>query len=1190
MTKGISLPGASRWRSLVRPLRHRFLAALAVALLAGTPGLHALVISEIMYHPGGAVDDRPFEYLELYNEELDPLDLSGFFICNGVFFEFPPGTWLEGKSYLLVCADEDSVQSRYGVTNTIGSWFTDPVNSPSLDNGGEHIEICNPGGKTVAEVTYNDRGKWPGGADGTGHSLSLIRAFRENDDPDNWALSALPGGTPGVSNGFDPDETGAVVTGSPMDASGFILKWLVLGPYTGSHCALGADLSADWLRDSGAVDEKDLIWRDGQIVNTNYALAASVGLHPNAGTALPTIEEYAGFSDTINFNDAIWSPDPNQVMAYAFVYVDNMTASPRNVDIACASDDAISVLVNGVYVHTNDACRGVGAGGEVQDRAPATLAVGKNLITVKVFEDGGGWSFRLRLENRGAGTPITSSDIIRITTDPDEGLNFGGGGTPIPPPPVSPGGGTEPALQPVVINEGLLRTSGQRWIELYNRTTSVQNIAGLYITDEAANLTKARIPAGITLPARGFRAFTDAELGLDFRVSLPGDRVFVALVSADGSHVLDAYTFEPEFAEYSEARIPDGTREFDDAADPTRAAANAISANDDVVINEIMYHPIDDDNRKEYVELFNRGAVAHDLTGWSLSNGLDYPIPDGTTIAAQGYLVITRDPELVRTIHGLPPGAVLGPDTPEALADFGVLRNRGERLTLSDELGRTVDTVRYHDGGEWSRWADGHGSALELIDSAQDNGFGQAWDASDDSGKAVVDTFSYTGRHTGGEPELDLLLLSRGITVVDDVSIIGGGITTQDTPLIDTGVPWRYFKGTQEPPAAWKNIGFSDTSWLSGATGIGYGDNDDTTVLADMQQVLPDQTGYMSIFCRRTFTVANPASIRDLILSVQVDDGFYAYLNGTQVASHNINAPAFDSPAPSAIEPTVIERDITEFKNLLVAGTNVLAIQVHNAGLGSTDLTFNPRLLSREVIDVGGGTEMVTNGNFNTNVAGWMIDGTHVRSGRTTQGPINGSGSLKVIASGRGDNKVNRLETPQANGSGLANLPLNEDLLISLKARWVIGSQTILTHGYEHGMAKVHELSVPLNLGTPGRVNGVTQRAGGRLGPVITDVTQVPAVPQDGEVVRVSAKVSDSDGITSVTLRYSLSNPAASPASVAMSDPDGDGIFAGNIPGQTLGTRVVFFVTAADATGRQGRYPADVLQRTHPLVLNPAAG
>jgi hypothetical protein len=1185
------MPRASRAREqcALRRVLHSF--GLLVATLLPASSARALIITEIMYHPE-EVDDRPFEWIEIYNENADPLDLSGYSICNGVALNIPPGTWLEARSFLVLCADSANVTAKHGITNVLGDWFSDPGSSPSLSNGGERIEICNPGGMTVAEVSYNDRGNWPSGADGTGHSLALVSFWTDIDDADSWALSLELGGTPGEPNGFTDEGGAGTPPPSGMEASGFITKWLALGPYTGASCNMGARLTLDWLRESaGGVLETALLWSKNQVVNTNFALAESDGLHPNAGTALPTVKEYAGFSDTIDLNEAVYPPNPENVMSYSFVYADNVTAAPLLVDIACASDDGISILLNGVYVHSNDACRGAGGPGEVQDRAPATLAVGKNLIAVKVFENGGGWSFRLRFEERGTGVPIVSRAKIQITTDHTQGLRFGGGGTPIepptePPPPPPPGEG--PPKFPVILSEGFFLTGGDRWIELHNESTSTVDLGGFHVTDDPSNLTKSQLAPGTTIAPGAYRSFTETQLGLSFAVPAPGSRVFFALVDPVGPRVVGAYNFEPHFDGYSEARVPGDNRPISDACDPTRDAPNVISVNTDVVFNEIMYHPIDGDGRKEYVELYNKGPVALDLTGWRLSDGLDFDLPPGTVIASGGYLVIARDPSLFTgpaSIYGLPASVVVGPATPEAASAFGALRDRGERLTLSDQLGRTADTVRFHDGGEWSRWADGGGSSLELIDAAQDNRRGQAWDASDDSPKAATRTYSYIARHGNRDSELALALLAAGITVVDDVSVIGGGVTVTDTPFIGAGETWRYFKGTQEPPAAWKDAGFADGSWLPGTTGIGYGDNDDATTLTDMQ------AGYMTIFCRKTFTVADRTAVDELVLSVVIDDGFYAYLNGAQVAEYNVTSPAFDAAAPVALEPATVDIDISAFKSLLVNGTNVLAIQVHNAGLNSSDLSFNPRLVDRTTT-IGGGSEQLTNGTFNSSTAGWVIEGTHIRSGRTTVSPIAGAGSLRIIAAARGDNKVNRIETPDAGGAGMNILTANQDVQISFRARWVVGSQSLLTNGYDHEMARSHALDVPLDLGSPGARNQVTQRlmtqtGSSNLGPVITDVSNDPAVPAGGTDVKVRARVLDADGVGSVEVRYALNNPSVAPASVAMTRVAGTDFFEGTIPGQAAPTRVVYHITATDAGGRAGRYPADITQRSHAMVVNP---
>ncbi|MBM3934189.1 MAG: hypothetical protein FJ319_07795 [SAR202 cluster bacterium] len=91
------------------------------------------------------------------------------------------------------------------------------------------------------------------------------------------------------------------------------------------------------------------------------------------------------------------------------------------------------------------------------------------------------------------------------------------------------------------------------------------------------------------------------------------------------------------------------------------------------------------------------------------------------------------------------------------------------------------------------------------------------------------------------------------------------------TQLIANGETWRYFKGTTEPPADWKEVGFNDAVWLLGPSGFGYGDNDDATILKDMRN------GYVSLYVRKSLFVANPSTVTYLTHNVGNDIGGGVY-------------------------------------------------------------------------------------------------------------------------------------------------------------------------------------------------------------------------------------------------------------------------------------------------------------------------
>jgi hypothetical protein len=189
-------------------------------------------------------------------------------------------------------------------------------------------------------------------------------------------------------------------------------------------------------------------------------------------------------------------------------------------------------------------------------------------------------------------------------------------------------------------------------------------------------------------------------------------------------------------------------------------------------------------------------------------------------------------------------------------------------------------------------------------------------------------------------------------------------VPVHDTVLITAGECWQYRKGTSEVDAGWTGAGKpAERDWLRGRTGIGYGDGDDRTVLRDMRRADDDpdtpedesRPGYLSVFARHEFELDSEslASIDDLILRIDYDDGFKAYLNGKEAARANLpeGPVAFDQRATGGHEAGDAEDfDISAYRNLLREGVNVLAIQVHNRGPNSSDLSFIPELISRKIL------------------------------------------------------------------------------------------------------------------------------------------------------------------------------------------------------------------------------------------------
>lgn len=137
----------------------------------------------------------------------------------------------------------------------------------------------------------------------------------------------------------------------------------------------------------------------------------------------------------------------------------------------------------------------------------------------------------------------------------------------------------------------------------------------------------------------------------------------------------------------------------------------------------------------------------------------------------------------------------------------------------------------------------------------------------------------------------------------------------------------------------WKNLAYDDSQWKLGTNGIGYGDDDDNTQVP---------TSTRSVFIRYNFIIENLAAIEELILHMDYDDGFVAYLNGTEISRANMTSvlPSYNEFANTDHEAQMHNGlapelyDLTEQTNLLNEGENILAVQVHNISNTSTDLTL----------------------------------------------------------------------------------------------------------------------------------------------------------------------------------------------------------------------------------------------------------
>ena len=179
-----------------------------------------------------------------------------------------------------------------------------------------------------------------------------------------------------------------------------------------------------------------------------------------------------------------------------------------------------------------------------------------------------------------------------------------------------------------------------------------------------------------------------------------------------------------------------------------------------------------------------------------------------------------------------------------------------------------------------------------------------------------------------------VLLAALGVTAVAQVT------------LVPTGSTWRYLDSGNDLGSTWRGSGFSDASWDSGPAELGYGDDDEATLLDFGPN--PDLK-FTTYYFRHTFNVGDASSITNLKARLLRDDGAVVYLNGVEAFRQNMptGEVTFATFAPGAVanldESTFFDSSINPA--LLMTGANLLAVEIHQTATNSSDISFDLQLI-----------------------------------------------------------------------------------------------------------------------------------------------------------------------------------------------------------------------------------------------------
>ena len=533
----------------------------------------------------------------------------------------------------------------------------------------------------------------------------------------------------------------------------------------------------------------------------------------------------------------------------------------------------------------------------------ATLTVGG----VNVFS----YKYRLNDGPYGAETPVAtpialagltsgSTNVVSII-----GRSPAGSWQSINSPTVSKVWVVNPAIPSVRLNEVLAQNSAALnvggtfpdAIELFNEGTESVDLAGLHLSNDSSNPAKYTFPADTVLAAGGYLVVyannPDGTPGLHVGFTLNGEGDEVYLSDRDLNMTrLDAVKFGLQLPDLSVGRF-DGVGDWK-LTQPSFGAANVAQPTGSLAalrINEWLAAGVAP-FAEDFIELYNHNAAPVDL----------------------GRCYFTDEPTGAPTRHQIPPLTFMAGNSFLAFTADGTkgprhvnfaLKADGDQIGFLDPAQKPVDVVLFgpqKSGVSEGRCPDG------------------------------LNTFGPLATPTPGAPNVCATVVALRYDSV-----------------------WKYDATGTDRGTTWKDIDYDDSAWPAGPAVLGHSNFESNSIPEFILTDLPLGGGRTTYYFRTTFVL--PAGVAGVQMTHIIDDGAIFYLNGQEL-TYRYNMP------PGAVGATVFAQSTVDATislpislpiDLLLPGTNWLAVEVHQASANSSDVAFALKLEITPGVRAGGG-------------------------------------------------------------------------------------------------------------------------------------------------------------------------------------------------------------------------------------------
>jgi len=1068
------------------------LAACRVAL-AGSPDA-IVVFNEIRYNPAGATEDG--EWVELFNQMGIKTDLSGWRI-KGIDYTFPQGTVVDPGDYVVVAKNPGAGQ--------LGPF------TGSLDNAGQRLELINQGDRLMDELDYNDSGRWPVEADGSGATLAKRNPYFANKPNENWTFSEQVGGTPGSLNFPDENAPPATTTIPIFDLD-----------TTWRYNEAGDDLGVGWAATAHAIGGN---WESGQAV-----LASESSLAQTINTTLA----FPGFNS------------PYRVTYYfekEFELSPAQAKALQSLPIRHLIDDGAVFYLNGTEVLRTNLPGGViTAATRATDNIEAVLSspiplppgaalAGTNRLSVEVHQTIGNSS-----------DIVFGAELAMVIED------------------ATPG-----SVPQVAINEIPPATATDFWIELVNTGVVEVEIGGMVLSIGGDPAREYMLPAQ-SLAAGGLLLLDGATLG--FR---PADTENVFLYDATKSIVLDGQQQTGRLR--GRAAEKDGAWLYPDSATPGNS--NIFAFRDEIVISEIAYNPPALSAIPDTPATFDKVELFGFNTDWRYNDGDDdLALNWASTAHAVGGNWKSAGAPIGRESGALAEPLITDLIATYASSTITYYFEREFDLTAqqlasadSMEITHQIDdgAIFYVNGVEVGTFNLSSGAGPETpANPSVGNAALQTLAISADALVVGSNRISVEV-HQSSTDSSDLVFGLKLDAHFAITPFIPGA------PFRNSENQWLEIANRSGDPVNLGGWDFGDginfefppgTSLAAGEHACIARNAVDFSAAFPKARLLGEFGGTLSrtgehLLLRDANN--NPACEMRFFDGGRwpdVPDG-----GGASLELRDLDA----DPSNGASWAASDETDQTGWKTYTYSGT-----LAGSRGPDTKWSEFNIGLLGEGELLIdditvieNASTQKLRNTDFSSGDTGWRFRGTHRHSEVIDDPEAPGNKVLRLVATGGTGHMSNQIETT------LLSAAVNGRTYdISFRARWVGGSNQLHTRLYFNRMPYVTVVDRPQHAGTPSAPNS---RAEPNIGPTFTGTIHSPAVPAVSEAVKITTRPADPDGLDTMQLFYSVNGGAFQNTTMGIGS---GGLYEGTIPGQAASAVVQFYIQGSDSLGASASFPA----------------